>query len=82
MQDVVKQKQGLAFVAYPEAISHLPLPQLWSVLFFLMLFTLGLDSEFALLETVLTAIYDAFPRTRRWKPLVCLLVCISCFLMR
>ncbi len=82
IQDVVTQKQGLAFVAYPEAISHLPLPQLWSVLFFFMLFTLGLDSEFALLETVLTAIYDSFPKTRGWKPVVCFLVCSACFLMR
>lgn len=35
---------GLAFVTYPEAIGLLPLPQLWAVLFFLMLFFVALDS--------------------------------------
>ena len=36
---------GLAFKAYPEVLSNFPAPQFWSVIFFLMLFTLGLDSE-------------------------------------
>ena len=35
---------GLAFVAFPTALSHMPLPQLWSVLFFLMLVTVVFDS--------------------------------------
>uniref|UniRef100_A0A2C9LLJ1 Uncharacterized protein n=1 Tax=Biomphalaria glabrata TaxID=6526 RepID=A0A2C9LLJ1_BIOGL len=42
---VVDEGPGLVFIAYPSALSTLPLPQLWSVLFFLMLFCVGLDSQ-------------------------------------
>jgi len=81
IKDVAKGGQGLAFVAYPEALASLPLPWLWSILFFLMLFFLGLDSEFALLETSLTALYDGFPTLRSHKVKVTALGCIACFLM-
>ncbi len=48
MRRVVTQAKGLAFITYPEAILHMPFPPIWAVLFFAMLFTLGLDSEVTL----------------------------------
>jgi len=81
IEQVAKGGQGLAFIAYPEALATLPLPWLWSLLFFLMLFFLGLDSEFALLETALTAVYDGLPSLRRHKVKVTLFGCICCFLL-
>ncbi|CAG0900962.1 unnamed protein product [Darwinula stevensoni] len=50
IEKVVSDGPGLAFVAYPEALLRLPLPQLWAVLFFAMLFILGLDSEVCFLR--------------------------------
>lgn len=49
---------GLAFVVFPEALSLMPLPWLFSLLFFLMLFTLGIDSAFSLVEAINTAFTD------------------------
>jgi len=81
IQTVAKGGQGLAFVAYPEALAMLPGSNFWCVIFFLMLFLLGLDSEFALFETALVSIYDAFPRLRNKKILVTILTSLSCFLL-
>ncbi|XP_026753316.2 sodium-dependent nutrient amino acid transporter 1-like [Galleria mellonella] len=54
---------SLAFISYPDAIAKSPFaPQLFSVLFFLMMGVLGIGSGVALLSTINTILSDAFPK--------------------
>ncbi|XP_057700938.1 sodium- and chloride-dependent neutral and basic amino acid transporter B(0+) isoform X2 [Corythoichthys intestinalis] len=59
--EVVKEGFGLAFIAYPDALSKLPVSPLWSFLFFFMLLTVGLDSQFGAIEVISTCLIDSFP---------------------
>ncbi|NXK54794.1 SC6A7 protein, partial [Chauna torquata] len=72
---------GLAFVAYPEALSLLPGSPFWSILFFLMLFTLGVDTLFGNIEGITTAILDEFPALRKWKTVFLGMLCTSFYLL-
>jgi len=65
--DVIQGGTGLAFIAYPSAVTQMPLPPIWSFLFFTMLITLGLDSQFTMVETITTAVMDQWPQTRVHK---------------
>jgi solute carrier family 6 amino acid transporter-like protein 5/7/9/14 len=61
---------GLAFISYPEAISKFQqVPQLFSVLFFFMLFVLGVGSGVALQGSIVTNILDHFPygKIKYWQ---------------
>uniref|UniRef100_A0A3B5R9M7 Transporter n=1 Tax=Xiphophorus maculatus TaxID=8083 RepID=A0A3B5R9M7_XIPMA len=51
---------GLVYVVYPQAFANMPVSQLWAVLFFFMLLCLGLDSEFAMVEVMVTSFMDEF----------------------
>ena len=64
---VATQGAGLAFSVYPEAVARLPIAPLWSILFFVMLLTLGLGTQFTVLETVVTTIVDLWPHKLRGK---------------
>ncbi|XP_071491700.1 sodium- and chloride-dependent GABA transporter 1-like [Diadema antillarum] len=79
--DVVDDGPGLVFVVYPEALSRLPLPQFWSFLFFFMIVTLGLDSQFCGIEAVGTVIADELsPATRKkYKKFITMGVCVALF---
>ncbi|NXW20640.1 SC6A7 protein, partial [Circaetus pectoralis] len=74
---------GLMFVAYPEALSLLPISPLWSVLFFLMVFTLGVDPLFWDIKGITTAILEEFPALHDWRKKVALLgaLCTSFYLL-
>ncbi|XP_072914710.1 sodium- and chloride-dependent neutral and basic amino acid transporter B(0+)-like [Hemitrygon akajei] len=70
VSEVAKSGFGLAFIAYPEALAQLPVAPFWSILFFFMLVTLGLDSQFANIETIMTTMIDKFPKHLQSKRLV------------
>jgi len=81
VKDVAKSGTGLAFEAYPDLVTRLPLPTLWAILFFAMLFTLGLDSQFAITETILTGILDLLPHLRPKKTMVVGGICLTGFIL-
>nr|XP_060623071.1 sodium- and chloride-dependent glycine transporter 2-like [Anolis sagrei ordinatus] len=82
IEDVADQGPGIAFVVYPEALTRLPLSPFWAIIFFLMLLTLGLDTMFATIETIVTSVADEFPKyLRTHKPLFTLGCCVSFFIM-
>jgi len=62
---VMKSGPELAFCTYPTIIGKLPFPQLFGILFFIMLLTLAIDSAFSLVESVSASITDKFGWSRK-----------------
>jgi len=81
VQDVIKAGTGLAFIAYPDAVAQMPVSPLWSFLFFSMLITLGLDSQFTMTETITTAVMDQWPSLRAHKGKVVISASILGFIL-
>ncbi|XP_054727237.1 sodium-dependent nutrient amino acid transporter 1-like [Anastrepha obliqua] len=78
ISDVVRSGTGLAFISYPDAIAKFQfVPQLFSVLFFFMLFVLGIGTIAALQSAVITILCDQFKLKKFW--LVSLIVAIIGF---
>jgi solute carrier family 6 (neurotransmitter transporter, taurine) member 6 len=58
---------------------------LWSILFFLMIFMLGIDSQFTMVETLVTTINDEFnfyvKKYLKRKEFLVLIVCVFTFFL-
>ncbi|MED6286931.1 hypothetical protein CHARACLAT_011192 [Characodon lateralis] len=72
---------GLAFIVYSEAIKNMPLSQLWSVLYFVMLLLLGMGSMLGNITAIITPLRD-------FKVVSCIsdelfngVVCLVCLLL-
>ncbi|XP_078489569.1 sodium- and chloride-dependent betaine transporter-like [Ciona intestinalis] len=61
VEDLIQSGPGLVFQIYPVGLSLMPLPQFWSVLFFLMFILVAVDSAFAEFEGIIVGITDAYP---------------------
>ncbi|XP_069766171.1 sodium-dependent neutral amino acid transporter B(0)AT3-like isoform X2 [Narcine bancroftii] len=85
LQNLLKQGAsgtGLVFIAFTEAIVRMPVPQLWAILFFFMLFSLGLSSMFGNIEGILTPLLDlkVFPKCVP-KEMIAAVICLVSFLI-
>ncbi|XP_037825305.1 sodium-dependent nutrient amino acid transporter 1 [Lucilia sericata] len=64
---VVKGGAGLAFISYPDAIAKFEfIPQAFAVLFFLMLFVLGIGSTVGMGSCIIRVIRDQFVKCPNW----------------
>lgn len=66
IQETVQSGIGLAFVAYPQAISMLPFGKLFGLLFFFLLMIAGISSSISIIEAFTAATIDKFGIRRKY----------------
>ncbi|XP_050062237.1 sodium- and chloride-dependent GABA transporter ine-like isoform X2 [Aphis gossypii] len=85
VEEVLPDGPGIVFILFTKVLSTMPYSTYLSMLLFFMMFCLALNSEFAIVEVIVTSIQDGFPRAVK-KYLAChellvLVVCCASFLL-
>ncbi|XP_029638378.2 sodium-dependent serotonin transporter [Octopus sinensis] len=81
IDDIAVAGPGLVFVVYPEAVSMMSGSTFWAIIFFLMLITLGLDSTFGGLESLMTGFTDEVSLIRRHREVFVAILLSALFLL-
>lgn len=85
VSEIAVDGPGLVFMVYPQAFVTMPVAPLWAMLFFFMLLCLGLDSQFAMVEVMVTSVLDSYSKPvlkyLRRKEFLVLVVCCAAFLL-
>lgn len=79
--DQAAEGTGLAFIVFTQAIVEFPGAPFWSLIFFMMLLTLGMGSMFGTLEGVVGNVFDMGFVTRVRKEVVSGVICFVSFLI-
>lgn len=76
IETVVDQGASLSFIAYPEILATFNYPAFFSIIFFLMVINLGLDSDFGGLEAMYAALSDEFIILKRYRKTGMFVMCL------
>ncbi|XP_033755382.1 sodium- and chloride-dependent taurine transporter-like isoform X2 [Pecten maximus] len=81
ISDISTSGTALAFLTYPKAVSLMPGASFWAVLFFFMLFLVGMDSLFLGVEVAVTMMVDALPVRYQKSRSRMVLTAVYCFVL-
>eukprot|EP01069_Polyplicarium_translucidae_P009201 Polyplicarium_translucidae@DN3298_c0_g1_i10.p2 len=77
IEEVARAGSGLAFVVYPAALATMKGAWFFSILFFIMLISLGVGSEFSMVEVAITALIEGSLFRSIRKEVLALFVCLG-----
>jgi len=82
VEDMIDHGPGVLFISYIQGITQLPSAPIWCLLFFLMVYTLGLDSLFIQVWITVSCLQDSFPKiASKYRRLILAGVCLLMFLL-